>query len=213
MSIKQNIYSLPTYTNNKNYLTQQSNLLNKSYNITTVNNNSNIIYNNNDENYKKNLPNEISVGAIIYNLYTHSVLLIQGKNKFYGFPKGHIENNETEIATMKREIKEETSIDLDTLKYIIIGDPITQNFYLKRKYIYYDDCALEVNRINIFYVIMINEKEAPELIKQEDEILKIGWYPIYCALTTMKKTNSNQTILLEKALININEYIAKKTFM
>lgn len=159
------------------------------------------------------LPNEISSGAIIYNLRTHSVLLIQGKNKFFGFPKGHIEDGEDEVDTMKREVFEETGVDINKIAHVIIGDPIVQKFHLKRKYLYYDDCAPEVNRINIFYTVIINEETEPKLVKQESEILKLGWYPIFCALTTMKKTNSNQIAILEKALDNINSHIANKIFI
>ena len=40
------------------------------------------------------------------------VLLVKQTNGYYGFPKGHVENNETEIETAKRETKEETNLDI-----------------------------------------------------------------------------------------------------
>ncbi len=56
---------------------------------------------------------ETSVGAFIYKIEKKEILFLlvySERNKEWGFPKGHIEPNETEIETAKREIKEETGI-------------------------------------------------------------------------------------------------------
>ena len=57
---------------------------------------------------------EKSCGAIVYrysagDLY---ILMIQMNVGHWSFPKGHVEENETEVQTAKREIKEETNIDV-----------------------------------------------------------------------------------------------------
>ena len=61
---------------------------------------------------------EKSCGAIIYKKENNSLLflLIQQKAGHFGFPKGHVEKNETEEETALREIKEETNLEvlLDT---------------------------------------------------------------------------------------------------
>ncbi|MDR1087063.1 MAG: NUDIX domain-containing protein [Endomicrobium sp.] len=56
---------------------------------------------------------ETSCGAVIYKMQEESplFLLVNSKrNDRWGFPKGHVENGESEIETAKREIFEETGI-------------------------------------------------------------------------------------------------------
>ena len=53
---------------------------------------------------------EKSCGCIIIN--DGKVLLIQQNKGNWGFPKGHVEFNETERETAIREVKEETNLDV-----------------------------------------------------------------------------------------------------
>ncbi len=56
---------------------------------------------------------EKSCGAIVWRKTedTHEILLIKSrKGGFWGFPKGHVEKNETEIQTASREVFEEIGI-------------------------------------------------------------------------------------------------------
>lgn len=58
---------------------------------------------------------EKSCGAIIFYLGENKpkILLIKhNQGGHWSFPKGHVEENETEIQTAMREIKEETGIDV-----------------------------------------------------------------------------------------------------
>lgn len=63
---------------------------------------------------------EKSCGAIIFkdnNDGERQFLLIKHKkNKHWGFPKGHTEMHETDEQTAKREVKEETALDIEILK-------------------------------------------------------------------------------------------------
>ena len=54
---------------------------------------------------------EKSCGCII--IENNKVLLIHQTKGHWGFPKGHIEENETEFDTALREVKEETNLDVE----------------------------------------------------------------------------------------------------
>ena len=58
---------------------------------------------------------EKSCGAIVYKKENDELkyLLAYQSNGHYSFPKGHMEENETEHETALREIKEETNIDVE----------------------------------------------------------------------------------------------------
>ncbi|GHU84478.1 NUDIX hydrolase [Clostridia bacterium] len=60
---------------------------------------------------------EKSCGAVIYNKFDdgYKILLIQFQykdNNVWGFPKGHMEENETEMQTAAREIHEEIGLNV-----------------------------------------------------------------------------------------------------
>ena len=60
---------------------------------------------------------EISAGAILYTYINNDVyyLLIKDFHNNWGFPKGHLESNETPLEAAKREIKEEVGINAQIL--------------------------------------------------------------------------------------------------
>ena len=64
------------------------------------------------EHYKlnDNFDYENSCGAIVFNENTEKILLVKMHNGNWGFPKGHIENNETKEETAIREVLEETNV-------------------------------------------------------------------------------------------------------
>ena len=86
---------------------------------------------------------EKSCGIIVFD--NDKVLLVKSVNGHFGFPKGHVEINETEYETAIREVKEETNCDAKIIdgfrekityspregvkKDVIyfIGKPITKN--------------------------------------------------------------------------------------
>ena len=55
---------------------------------------------------------EKSCGAIVFNENTEKILLVKMHNGNWGFPKGHIESNETKEETAIREVFEETNIKI-----------------------------------------------------------------------------------------------------
>ena len=62
---------------------------------------------------------EKSCGAIVYTIENGGIkyLLVEEVSGFHSFPKGHMENGETERETALREIKEETDLAVS-----LIGD-------------------------------------------------------------------------------------------
>ena len=58
-----------------------------------------------------NKEREKSCGCII--IKDNKVLLIKQTKGHWGFPKGHVKKNETEIETAIREVKEETNLDVE----------------------------------------------------------------------------------------------------
>ncbi len=115
------------------------------------------------ENRKK----ETSCGCVIFDKKTHSkVLIVYEKNRnFWGFPKGHIEEGETEQQTALREVKEEVGIDVK-----ILDDQCRYktNDIIKDK---------QIDKTSIFYIgepLEENEK----VVNQEAEIEDSKWVPV-----------------------------------
>lgn len=65
---------------------------------------------------------EKSAGAVIIN--DKKVLLLHYSSGHWDFPKGHIEKGETELETAKREVKEETGLDIKDFEIISISDDL-----------------------------------------------------------------------------------------
>ncbi len=102
---------------------------------------------------------EKSCGTIIID--NNKVLIIRQKQGFYGFPKGHMEQNETEIETAIRETKEETNLD------VLIDE--------KRRYsLNYVIDNKNDKEVVYFLAKPINKN----IIKQESEIKEILWIDI-----------------------------------
>jgi len=59
-----------------------------------------------------NFEYENSCGAIVFNENTEKILLVKMHNGNWGFPKGHIEKDETKEETAIREVQEETNVNI-----------------------------------------------------------------------------------------------------
>lgn len=124
-----------------------------------------------------------SVGAVLVSYDWNKVLIVRTDNH-YGFPKGHSENNETEIYTMKREIHEEIGIDLISPK--ILG----------RFEISFPIYNTNIKRIIVCYLVNYNENIP--LTIQKTEIDEAKWVSWKDALELLK--NSKQYLILIEAI-------------
>ncbi len=99
---------------------------------------------------------EKSCGAVIFE--GDKVLVIQQVKGHWGFPKGHVEDGETEVETAIREIKEETNLDVEideTHRYIETYRP-----------------KEDVEKDVVFFVA---KKIGGEIKVQEEEVTQTEW--------------------------------------
>ena len=130
---------------------------------------------------------EKSCGAIVYRKFhgNTEILLIKHINSgHWSFPKGHVEAGETEIETAKREVMEETAIDVmidptfrETVTYSPKKDTLKVVVYFLAK-------AKNVN----FH-------------RQEDEIAEIRWVDICYAVNILSYENDKTIVSKAKTAI------------
>ena len=107
---------------------------------------------------------EKAAGCII--IKDNKVLLIlQKSGNFWGFPKGHLEENETEIEAAKRETLEETGLE------VILDDRTRyETNYIVRN---------EIDKTSVFYLAKV---KSGKIKKQEAEVEDIQWFEFDKAL-------------------------------
>lgn len=132
--------------------------------------------------------NEKSCGAIVYRKFhgNTEILLIKHVNSgHWSFPKGHVEENETETETALREIKEETGID-------VIIDPTFRETvsYSPRK---------DTLKIVVYFIAKAKHYD---YIPQEEEIAEIRWVEIGRACSILTYENDRSIVNKAKNAIN-----------
>ena len=84
---------------------------------------------------------EYSCGAVVFTRDNGNIqyIIVQSKEGFYGFPKGHREGAETEKETALREIREETGLQVALLEGFRTEDchPFTRDGQTRMKSIVY----------------------------------------------------------------------------
>ncbi|WP_295731290.1 bis(5'-nucleosyl)-tetraphosphatase [uncultured Limosilactobacillus sp.] len=125
---------------------------------------------------------EVTAGAVVYRLNNGELqyLLLESTNQgnFWGFPKGHVEVNETLEATAHREIKEETSLDL----------PIDTSFHVYTEY----DLPNGNRKQMTLYTAKLAESEPLKL--QAEEIKGAGWFNYDEARQRLTYTNLKELL-------------------
>lgn len=103
-------------------------------------------------------------GAVVFKRVDGEInyYVIEQQNGVFGFPKGHVEGDETEIETARREIFEETGL---TVRFID-GFRAEQNYYIP-----------EIDAMkNVVCFLAEADEKTP--VAQESEIKKIYLVPI-----------------------------------
>ena len=94
-------------------------------------------------------------------------LIIRASNGEYGFPKGHVELNETEYETATRELKEETNVEVQ----IING--------FRRQIEYKFPNKVDVMKQSVYFLGRCTEID---VVCQETEVSEVLFVPIEVAL-------------------------------
>ena len=134
---------------------------------------------------------EITSGAVVYRKNTGKIeyLLLESQNKghFWGFPKGHVEGNETLEETAKREIKEETQF----------LTPIDTSFHVYTEY----DLPNANRKQMTLYTADLTQSEDIHL--QAEEIKNCGWFNYADARERLTYNN------LKQLLDQVNDHLTK----
>ena len=87
------------------------------------------------------------VGAIVYNDKGEIFLAksYKWRNK-WAIPGGHVERGESLKSAVKREVKEETNLDVKNIEFVDIQESIfSKEFHKKRHFIFIDFCCNAVS--------------------------------------------------------------------
>lgn len=93
---------------------------------------------------------EAIVGVLIFNQEGKFLLVLSPKwrNK-YGLPGGHIEYGETIGEAAKREIKEETGLDIFDIEFLMVQECIFSKEFYKKKHFIFLDYIAKVKNTNV----------------------------------------------------------------
>lgn len=134
---------------------------------------------------------EVTSGAVVYRKKAGQIeyLLLESQNKghFWGFPKGHVEGEETLKQTAEREIKEETQLTL----------PIDTSFHVYTEY----DLPNGNRKQMTLYTADLEANEDIHL--QAEEIKNCGWFNYADARERLTYDN------LKQLLDQVNDHLTK----
>lgn len=138
---------------------------------------------------------ETSTGAIVYR-YNQGVLeyLLEqsAPSHFWGFPKGHVEPGETNLAAAEREIYEETGlkVKVDDSNFQALDEYPLANGNQKR---------------TILYLAEI--KGNPPLTKQDAEVSHLDWFNYPDAWTTLTYNSLKDILKRANTFLTTNQKI------
>ncbi|MFC6289588.1 bis(5'-nucleosyl)-tetraphosphatase [Levilactobacillus angrenensis] len=119
---------------------------------------------------------ENASGAVVYRLVDDQIqylLLKSATSDFWGFPKGHVEGDESDIATAVREIREETQLVV----------AINPEFHADLDY----DMANGHHKHVVLYTALVPADS--QITRQVAEISEFGWFDYPTARQTLSYDN------------------------
>ncbi len=135
---------------------------------------------------------EKSCGAICYKVENNKIyyLLIKQRKGHIAFPKGHVEQGETEEETATREIKEETNVDVI----------IDTNFRMTSTYSPKENVMKDV-------IIFIGKVISSNIVTQDEEVAKAMYMTYEDAMESLSYERDKE--ILKEADVYISEKILK----
>ncbi|WP_338211053.1 bis(5'-nucleosyl)-tetraphosphatase [Lactiplantibacillus paraxiangfangensis] len=131
---------------------------------------------------------EVASGAVVYQQkdgHPAYLLLQSATSDFWGFPKGHLEGNETLAETAQREIREETQLDVQ----------LDTNFKA------YTEYTLPNGNLKQVTLFVSQVPTGVAVTRQKVEISAVGWFDYATARKRLTYDN------LKKMLDQANDYI------
>lgn len=130
---------------------------------------------------------EKSCGCIVIN-NKNEVLLIHHNAGHWDFPKGHVEEGETEVQTAVREVKEETNIDVK----------VNEKYRYTTEYSPKEDVMKEV----VYFLAknISDDKEA-----QLEEVSEVKWVKIEDAIEKITYDTSKEILVKLKEDLENNK--------
>ena len=136
---------------------------------------------------------EKSCGAIVYRRFHGNIeiLLIKHINSgHWSFPKGHVEGDETELETARREIKEETGLD------VILDQTFRETVtYSPRR---------DTQKVVVYFLALARNYD---YVPQEEEIAEIRWVDILRATRMLTYENDKTIVNKARAAIKQSHHI------
>lgn len=141
-------------------------------------------------------------------LVTESGIVIGNENSIFQFPGGHLEENESFEDCLKREILEETGIEITDEK---IDKPFMKVTYLSK-----DWPEEGKNRKSEIYYYAIETLKKPDISKvnytehEKEENFKIEVFPLKEAISIIKNNipnNKMNKIIAPDMILAIEEYL------
>jgi len=136
---------------------------------------------------------EKSCGAIVYRRFHGNVeiLLIKHVNSgHWSFPKGHVEGDETELETARREIKEETGLD------VILDQTFRETVSYSPK--------RDTQKVVVYFLALARNYD---YVPQEEEIAEIRWVDIILANRMLTYENDKTIVNKARAAIKQNKHM------
>lgn len=135
-------------------------------------------------------------------------IILGNENNIYQFPGGHLEKNETFEECLKREILEETGIEID--------DNEIKRSFMKVTYLNKDWPAIGQNRKSEIYYYLIETTKNPDMSKvkytehEKQGNFKIESIPLSESISVIKDNiskNEKNKVIAPDMIMAITEYL------